>query len=244
MDFIITSSDNVITLTPTGLFSQNLQFTFTISPGMSGMLPDGSIGIMECPYEFYFTTKYCPLFTTVTRVKLTGGPTLENVPNDTIYRMIHKNSIDAVDLYNLSQGKNVIGYEQWGCEYTNVPIILRRYVECKTAYDLISLQKLYNTMNPRNGGETKTLGDMTIRYDGNVTSSVLPTDPNKLKELYDCWNSALRSFNTLTSTVKSFYDTTKGYIHPVRDIFHNRVIRPVVPFRGNFTPGTHYWRGI
>jgi hypothetical protein len=172
---------------------------------------------MECPYEFYFTTLYCPLFTTVTRVKLTGGPSIENVPDDTIYRMIHKNSIDAVDLYNLSQGSNVITYEQWGCDYTNVPIIFRRYVECKTAYDLISLQKLYNSVNPAGGGQTKTLGDMTIKYDGGSTSGgVSPGDPNKLKELFDCWNDAIRSFRTIAVAVRGYFDVSKGYPHPVR----------------------------
>ncbi len=55
----------------------------------------------------------------------------------------------------------------------------------------------------------------------------------------------LEMFRLMRATVKGYYDTSKGYLHPVRAIYDNRIIRPVIPHpEGNYTPGTTYIRGI
>jgi hypothetical protein len=110
--------------------------------------------------------------------------------------------------------------------------------------------KVNQQFSPGAGDQLKTLGDMTIKYGGSASasSSASGADPTKMKELMDCWQEQLRMFvnggTGLRSTVKGYWDTSKGYSHPVRAIHENRIIRPVIPYEGNYTPGTTFIRGI
>jgi hypothetical protein len=249
MDFTLSSTGNVITLNPIPTISgYNKEYRVTVLAGISGVLPDGSTGELTTNYEFWFTTQYCPLFTTLNRVKLMIGPIADSIVEDTIYRMIYKNSLDAIDLYGL-QNNVVVSPTTFGCTYESVPALLRRYVECKTAYDILALLRVNQTMGSGGGGgdQLKTLGDMTIKYGGSSGSSASGSgDPKLMNDLYNCWNEQLRMFGGgLRSTVKGYYDNSKGYVHPVRAIYDNRLIRPVIPHpQGNYTPGTTYYRGI
>lgn len=241
MNFDISYSGNVLTLIPGETLLRNSQYTVTILKGVSGVLPPSgtTVNVIETDYTFWFTTQYCPLFSTPNRVKLQVGPLADNVIDDTIYRMIYKNSIDAVDLYCLSNS-TTMNYDYWGCLPSGVPMIFRRYVECKTAYDILSIMRVTQAMSGGTGGQLKTLGDMTINYGGATTT----VDPKRLTELYTCWNESLRMFRNTSTTVKGYYDNTKGYQHPVLSYTTNRVIKPVIPFQGNYTPGDLYWRTI
>ncbi|MCK9429432.1 MAG: hypothetical protein M0R17_05470 [Candidatus Omnitrophica bacterium] len=217
-------------------FENNKQYEVTLSNNISGEF-NSSNYYLENGYSFWFTSTYCPLFTTVKKIHLTGGPQTEMFLDDTINKMIHKNSIDAVDLYNLYNNTSV-AYDYWGCTASGVPTILRRYVECKTAYDLISLLKMSGSSNE----QLKTLGDLTIKYDTNSNAS--KDDPNRLKELYDCWKTSLNTFGNIKSTVRGFYDQSKQFRHPVLEPAYNRVKQPVYPIQRNYSPGTIGVRGF
>ena len=246
MNFTLSYSGNVLNLYPDPTISgYNKEYTITIPNGISGYLPNGSVGVLSAPYVFWFTTQYCPLFTTLNRVKLLLGPIADSIVDDTIYRMIHKNSLDAIDLYGL-QNNVVVPYYYFGCTWENVPAALRRYVECKTAYDILALLLVNQSLGSGGGGgdQLKTLGDMTIKYGGAAASSASSGDPKQMKDLYQCWNEQFRMFRNMKVTVKALYDVSKGYSHPAVARTTNRVIRPVIPFQGNYTPGTHFIRGI
>jgi len=215
----------------------NRQYTTTILKGLSGIYNE-SVYKLQTTQSYWFTSRYCPIFSTLGKVKLVGGPILDSFLDDTIYRMIHKNSLDAIDLFNVSTG-STISYDYWGCSWHDVPITLRRYVECKTAYDLLALSK----MSGKYPEQLKTLGDLTIKYASSDNTSK-QADPSLVKELYDCWKESLRMFRSIKVAVKGYYDVSKNFAHPIRDTYHNRIIKPVTPFEGNFTPGTTYWRGI
>lgn len=207
----------------------NTIYTLTISD-ISGVYESGYFPLVQ-PYSFWFTSQYCPLFTSLTRVQLGVGPTLATwLTDDTIYRLIHKNSIDAVDIYN-SWHNTSFEYDYWGCTWETVPVLFRQYVECKTVYDIFALQDLVNSNGGIGGaGQLKTLGDLTIRYDGNSVSGTGDAkDPNKKKQAYDCYMEALNGIKNagILSAVKGWYDTTKQFPHPTYDIDHNRVIRTV-----------------
>jgi hypothetical protein len=249
MNFEISYTGNLLTLVPGEELQTNSEYSITILKGVSGLLPPSgtTIGILDTDFTFWFTTTYCPLFTTLNRVKLLIGPLADSIIDDTIYRMVHKNSLDAIDLYGVNNN-TVIAYDYWGCDWVDVPTLLRRYVECKTAYDILALLKVNQSMGSLGGGggdQSKTLGDMSIKYGGSSNSSGGGGDPKLMKDLYDCWNEQLRMFRLMRATVKGYYDTSKGYLHPVRAIYDNRIIRPVIPHpEGNYTPGTTYIRGI
>jgi hypothetical protein len=243
MDFTTAISGNVLYIYPTTDIINNRQYTILLSQGISGVIPpSGATDIMEEPYEFWFTSVYCPQFSTANRIKLQIGPLAESIIDDTIWRMIHKNSIDAVDLYNMSNGLN-IAYDYWGCDWQDVPKNIRRYVECKTAYDVLSIMRVTQQMSGDSANQLKTLGDMTIKYGGSGGGSN-NIDPKRLSDLYTCWNESMRMFKNMSVTVKAYYDISKGYAHPVREDAYNRIVRPVIPYGNNYTPGTWWYRGI
>lgn len=245
--FNFTITDNVLIMTPSGTLPNNKEFLFTLHPDISGVIPpSGEMDTLGETYQFWFTSTYCPLFTTLGRVKLMVGPEADSLLDDTIYRMIHKNSLDVIELLNLTNGSSFAS-DYWGCSWTGAPAKLKRYVECKTAYDIMALIKRSGAGGPGSGGQLKTLGDMTIKYGGAGTSSAA-NDPNTLKDLYACWNDILRSLNAINVAVKGLYDTSKGFGHPVREPQHNRVVRPVIRNRGVNTPRGpfergYYWKG-
>jgi hypothetical protein len=244
MSYYLSVSGATLSINFNEILVTNRVYTITLSPYIQGIYNSGLYSLDD-EYSFSFTSKYCPLFTTVGKVKLQGGPLVDTFLDDTILRMIHKNSLDAVDLFNMST-YSTISYDYWGCSWHDVPARLRTYVECKTAYDVLSILRVTQQMSGGAGDQLKSLGDMTIKYGGAGGNPSI--DPKRLSELYNCWNEALRMFASngagLRATVKGYWDTSKGYSHPVRAVHENRIIRPVFPQQGNYTPGTPYIRGI
>lgn len=252
MDYNITVTDNVIFIDFLERLTTNRQYTITLEAGISGVFDSGLSGVLESDYEFWFTSLYCPLFTTLGRVKLQAGPSIDSIPDDTIYRMIHKNSMDAVDLYNTYHDSS-FAYDYWGCDWQGAPYIFRRYAECKTAYDLLAIIELVATGNGVGaGGQLKTLGDLTIRYDGDSGRGAANAfDPSRKKQLYDCWMEAFHAMQVtgnagIQPAVRGWYDVTKSYVHPVFDTNHNRIVR-TVDFKnsnpkGPWWPSTSNWR--
>lgn len=227
MNYTLTVEDNVLYIHPSGGLDRNTEYSISLYPDISGAYPPSSgIAKLGIEYTFWFTSQYCPLFTTVGRVKLLAGPEADTLVDDTIYRMIHKNSLDIIDYYEMSYNKTIPN-DYWGCTYEKVPIQMKRYVECKTAYDVLNFARIA-AQGGSNGGsnQTKTLGDMTIKYGGGDSTASGP-DPNKLKDLYECWNESLRMIRNLRVAVRGYYDESKGFAHPVRDVPHNRIIRGV-----------------
>jgi len=229
MDFNILVSGEYILLEPSGDLISNQVYTVTLMPGISGYGIDGTY-TLDSEYSFWFTSLYCPLFSTVTKIRLEAGPAADIVADDTIYRMIYKNSLDIVDIINSAKG-TTYAYDAWGCTWHNVPIGLRRYVECKTAFDLLTLVQTLSSGSAAGGlSQTKSLGDLSIKY-GTPSGSSAGTaaDPSKKKQLYDCFMEVLKSVQTsgITAAVRGYYDESKGFAHPVREPEHNRIVRPV-----------------
>jgi len=219
--FQTSTEDESIFIVPdlnTSSFTNNTQFQITIDPGMSGIINSQ----MTDPYGFWFTTQYCPLFATATTIKLMGGPDIEGFSDDTINRMIHKNSLDAVDMVNHSTN-NSYSYTAWGCTPENVPYQLKRYTECKTAYDLLAISEAYNNTGK---SQSKTLGDMGINY-GSAPGGQSSGNPKK-KDFYDCYMNTIKIIgNGLSSAVRGLYDLSRGYGHPVYDETYPRLTRDV-----------------
>jgi len=228
MDFTLTTSGNVLYITPVNGLAYNTQYTVTLDSNISGYNPlNSGYYQLGSDYEFWFTGTYCPIFTTVGRIRIETGPIADNIIDDTIYRMILKNSQDAVEIISSLEGKRY-NYAHWGCSWENVPWVMRRYVECKTAYDILALIELTNAGPGGASSQLKTLGDMTIRY-GGPSAANQAIDPGRKKQLYDCWMEMLRGMKAvgINYAVRGWYDQSKGYNHPVLEPEHNRVIRPV-----------------
>ena len=250
MNYVLQISDNYLSIVPSGTdgigsyISNNRLIHVTIKAGLSGyMLGSAAYDTLDTDYDFWFTSKYCPLFTTPTRVKLLAGPSADEFIDDTVYRTIYKNSLDGVDLWNLALSTDTSA-SYWGCDQppSNIPIKLKRYVECKSAWDLLSIADQSGSSS--GGGQLKTLGDMTVKYGGSPGGSA--DDPQRKKQLYDCWIELQRTFRSVWPAVRGYWDTSKGYAHPVREPHHNRVVR-AVPFTNTDPDGPwvngYEWRG-
>jgi len=223
MNWSITATGVYVDITPTGTLDNNTEYTVTILAGLAGIY-NTTTYTLASDYSFWFTSTYCPLFTTLSRVKYEVGAGSDALTDDAIYRLIHKNSMDALDHVSLSTGVS-LAYDYYGCDWSRVPYVLRRYVECKTAYDILAILDLAGS-ELSNIGQTKTLGDMTIRYDRGGPAT---TGPAKKKQLYDCMMEMLDSIKAteIQPAVRGFYDTSKQYPHPVFDQSHNRIVRTV-----------------
>lgn len=232
-------NNNIVSIIFNDIFEKNKQYTVRLSKDIQGIY-DSIIYSLDNNYEFWFTSTYCPLFTSLTQVKLQTGPIADYFIDDTIYRMIHKNSIDAMDLFNLSNSSS-LSYDYFGCTWHNVPYILRKYVECKTAYDILALYQSLVQNGLNGGSQLKTLGDMTISYKDGAGATNNANDPNRKQQLYECWTETLRSIKTVKAAVKGIYDFSKQYPHPVIDTGHNRISKPIYI---NNTPGTRFVRSI
>jgi hypothetical protein len=197
-------------------FTYNKEINVTVNPGISGVYN----WTMGDSHSFFFTTQYCPLFTNITTIKLMAGPSIEGFADDTVYRMIYKNSLDAIDIYNTSNGTSY-AYSNWGCDPSAVPYQLRRYVECKTAYDLLTLVDMITADGT---AQSKQLGDMSIKYGGKPGAQ----DPGLKGRLYDCFMGTLNIIGGgMKSAVRGIYDRSHGYSHPILDVDHNRIVRTV-----------------
>jgi len=220
-------------------FPYNTEYTVNIDSSIKSVTPL----YLERNESFWFTSKYCPMFTNATAIILLLGPEAEKFTVDTINRYIHRTSKEAIDLINMSGscgGAPRVTYDHYGCTPNLVPYNLRRYVECKVAYDLLNLLDRLRTVGGSDCGQTKTLGDMTIKYGGASTGTASNDGPKK--DLYDCFTGLqgiLSNNPTLCGTgaginngVRGKYDTSKGYAHPTRDPGHNRIQPGPVPANG------------
>lgn len=224
---IVDGNDCFIVLGST--LTTNTEYIIDIKKG----LPGTTFEPMIEPYQFWFTTQYCPLFATITKVRMLAGPFIESFTDDTINRYIYRNSLYAVDIYNANMGTSV-PYDYFGCGPDGIPEELRSYVECKTAYDLLSI---IAKMSGTGLSQSKHLGDMTISYTGSGTGSN-GDDPRK--DLYDCFNDLTNKIGRgLNVAVRGIYNTSKNFAHPVMEPERNRVLRPMLPqqvHRGPWRP--------
>jgi len=154
----------------------NKEYTLTIDKSLTGVLtlPIGEDYVLE------FTSAYCPAFVTVNDVRYEVGDFINNLTDDTVNRIIHKNSKYIVFKYLEFTGTLPTNYS---CEGSLMAEAFRRYVLCKTALDGITAIQLST-----GGNVTKKLADVTFQY-GGIDSGKDPN--NKKKDLKDCVDNAL-----------------------------------------------------
>jgi hypothetical protein len=147
-------------------------------------------------YEWYFTTTYSPLYSSVRKLRLELGPLVNQIPDDTINLAIFEASLLADAISFTSETSNA-GYFE---------VARREYVTCLAGAMLLS--------NKGTQGKTKRLADLTVELSG---------DPNdKLKDLQACigkWDHVIKSRGELaTGTSLKPQGVVKGAFDPDRPV--------------------------
>jgi hypothetical protein len=130
---------------PSGVVLHNTEFQVTVTTSVKGT--DGTS--LPQNVSYVFTTEYVPLYISPQYLRLELGNGIASVSDDTLCRLIHKISLEAWEL----SGR--------GIPLVNPPYRIRKWVECKTILDLLGVLMISRDLR---AGETKTLGDLTIRF--------------------------------------------------------------------------------
>jgi len=140
----------------TGQLQNNNRVTVYID----GDLLDADGNKLGNDFEYYFTTTYDPLYSSVRRMRLELGPLANHVPDDTINLALFEASLfaDAITFAN-----NVVNDDYF-------KFARREYVTCLAASKLLG--------NQSTQGKQKRLADLDVRLSG---------DPNdKIKDMMRC----------------------------------------------------------
>lgn len=190
----------------------NKEYYITIDKSLSGVnaLP------MSGDYVLTFTSEYCPHFVSVLDVRYEAGDFINNLTDDTINRIIYKNSDYIIARYYNEFGGMPSNYT---CNGISLNTAFRRYVLCKSALDGITAIQL--SMGSRT---LKKLADVTFEYGGTNTKA----DPiSKKKDLKDCIDSTL----AIIFSGKNFQIAVRGRYfspqpHPMYDPSYGRLSLP------------------
>ena len=102
---------------------------------------------------FFFTTEYWPVYATPVVLRIALGGAISSVYDDTLYRIIFQNSIDAVLHSGDNLGPSNTRDHVWG----NV----ERYVKAASIIDVIAHLRFLAELQ---AGQKKQLGDFVVQY--------------------------------------------------------------------------------
>jgi len=154
---------------------------------------------LEEDLYFTFTTEYWPVYASPTVIRIELGPSISQLHDDTLWRIILKNSIGAI----LESGDKC-GFSR-DRPYPNT----EKYVKAKSVIDVIDLLRFLSDLQ---AGQRKQLGDFTVQYTA--------TDPSliaKRNQALEDMKRALRELRRYRgaagprSAIKSAsYETERG----------------------------------
>ena len=158
--------------TSTGQLLENMQVVITV---------DGSVANTDGvelgdDLEFYFTTKYNPLYSTIRKVRLDIGKFIEGIPDDTINFAIFEASREA----------DFLTFIKDASKQTQLYVHARRqWTTCKA--EQILLFNAYST----SGGllKSKRLGDFEVVYDRAIVDNL----NNRLMDCIARWEAEINS---------------------------------------------------
>lgn len=191
----------------------NTEYTINIDvsgiTGTASGLYGDNTGYMAADYEFFFTSSYCPLWSSVELVRMRVGPIADSIPDDTINRIIHRNSLMVIRKY-------FSGTNYYGCTTENIPEPVLRWVSCSAGMQVLNAAVAAG--GTAGGNTSKRLGSLSITYDGGSNDGVSPGDIRK--QLEECMIEAgqqisAESGRAVQWTVKSL--DNDHITHPIRD---------------------------
>ena len=163
---IVLNSSDVLT---------NTEYVILLHSGLKGI----KYSAMLQNYTFKFTSLYYPMFITADQILLEIEPAIQDVPEDTIYRVIFENTLHMINKGYISSTISVL------------PEPYLTYLLCKTKYDILRAVMAGKVFN--NG--SKRLGDLeiTVNLDARILGPLMDDFKN-------CYVMALREINKAIKT--------------------------------------------
>lgn len=140
-------SKYVYITTTDGNLDYNYEYTITVPAGLESNTT--GVGDLQSDYEFSFTATFYPRFVTPEDIRLDMGPVLDEIPDDTINRIILKQSLKAEDKAE-DNGFSV--------DRSDPQEYVSDYVFWATEYQLLNIVMFQGAF----AGGTKRLGDFSI----------------------------------------------------------------------------------
>jgi hypothetical protein len=147
-------------------------------------------------YEFYFTTTYSPLYSSVRKVRLEIGAFIQDIPDDTVNLAIFEASLEA-DLMIWNTGTSNANYLNFA---------KRQFVTCKAAEILLN-----NILGGSSTLKSKSLGDFSVAYD--TSGSNINDIMDKINACLGKWLPVLQAAGYPTQEPAMFI---KGELDPDR----------------------------
>lgn len=193
-------------------FMYNQELHVVLPKGLLGVTDAGVTGEFTADSSVVFTTEYWPKFIDHRLLRIELGPVAADLLDDTLNRIIHKNSIEAWEI-------------SAGCfDIDNPYPAVKRYVKWA------SILNVFDTLTLRagllGGGENKTLGD--FEYERTLRGNIQNAHPMyaKAKEELKRWTLELRRYrgqNDVQVTVRGINNPTtrQDYFHRTWDNWCN-----------------------
>lgn len=181
-----TQSDAALA-TPAAQIAENQQIVITVS----GLIEDTDGNALGDDQEFYFTTKYTPMYSSIRRMRLEIGSYLKDLPDDTINLAIYVASKEA-DALSFAKDSGTEIYR----------MARRQWATCRAAEILLN-----NLINGAGGLlKSKRLADFSVEYDSKAIDNIL----SKVRECQARWEPELMTGGAAVQTprgvVKGEYD--------------------------------------
>lgn len=179
--FVESTLSDPIAGSPFNQLLENMIVTIIVSGTIKDMFGN-EIGEDQ---EFYFTTTYKPLYSSIRRVKLDVGPFVKGIPDDTINLAIFEASREA----------DYLTFDKDTANYSDLYIHARRQY---TSYR--SEQILLSNMTAAGLIKSKKLGDFQVDYDSTAISKIL----DKISADLVRWEKQINTGGKGTQTLRNF----------------------------------------
>jgi hypothetical protein len=151
------TDDELEIVIASGILKQNNLVTITLDSSIADT--DGTT--LGSDYEFWFTTQYYPLFSTVRRVRLDIGQYIQDVADDTVNLAIHIASLEA-DALTWNRDNLTDAYFKF---------VRQQWTTCRAEEILLT-----NTIGGAGSLRSKKLGDLEVQYDTSGRNATLAID--------------------------------------------------------------------
>lgn len=167
----VSVSQNVLTVwVASGILAQNNLIALTLDKDIADIN-----GLkLEEDYDFYFTTRYDPLYCSLRRLRLNAGQYMTTIPDDALNLAIHMASLEADqrtwNKANLEDNFYHFVRSEWTC--------------CRAAQIVLS-----NTVGGPGRPKSKKLGDLEVEFDTTTQNVMVPLE--RIQQCLDKWDREL-----------------------------------------------------